>query len=186
MSSDKEVAVDLTGIGSGEFDDKQLFTKKGNDYSAHFTFNSKTMAASQGQQELDDFSKTMMKSFVVKYSVELPYKNLSNNATNVENDGKKLIWNLDLLNDNDIKYSFNFSGKGNIPWLYIGIGAGALVVIIILCVVLGKGKNCKCDNCSCDKKEEVKPVEPKVEEVVEKTEEVVEPKVEEVTESNNE
>ena len=192
ISNDKEVSVELLGILKGEFDDTQLFTKNNDKYTAHFTFNMDTLVKESGE-EMDEMTKAMMSMAGFKYSIELPYKNLSNNASTVENDGKKLTWTLDGTKDNEIKFSFDFNGKKEIPWLYIGFGAGALLVIIVLCIVLGKGKKCDCSNCTCDKKEvDDTPVEPaleKTEEPVienEKPEVVEEPVVEEVTEETEE
>lgn len=188
ISNDKEVSVELLGILKGKFDDTQLFTKNNDKYTAHFTFNMDTLVKESGE-EMDEMTKAMMSMTEFKYSIELPYKNLSNNASTVENDGKKLTWNLDGTKDNEIKFSFDFKGKKEIPWLYIGIGAGVLLVIIVLCIVLGKGKKCDCSNCTCDKKEEnntkAEPtVEVKEETVIEneKPEEAEEPVIEETTE----
>ncbi len=182
ISGENDVIVELTDILNGKFEGNQLFKKSGDDYSAHFK-----VSVSNLNEGSDQDISAFKGLFKMTYVVELPYKNLSNNATKVENDGKKLTWNINVDKDTEIKYSFNFKGKGNIPWLYIGIGAGALVLIIIICIVVSKGKKCDCSNCSCDKKEETyTPVddvkdtyEPAVEETTQVTETVVEPVAEE-------
>lgn len=163
ISDSKEVIVDLTSIQDNKFDDKQLFKKSGDTYSAHFTFNTKNELAE------NDTDLSMIKDmFKVSYSVELPYANISNNATKVENDGKKLTWEIELGKDTDIKYSFNFTGKKPFPWLYVGIGCGALVVVIIIIVVISKCKSKKSSPV-------VQQVEPVVEPVTEVKEEVEQP-----------
>ena len=133
ISSDKEVVVELTNVPDGDFDDSKLFTKKGDNYSAHFTFDSS-----------DGYDATEMKDyesmFKLSYSVELPFKNLSNNATTVENDGKKLTWTIKPGVKTDIKYEFNFTGKKPLPWLYIGIGCGAVVLVVVVILIV---KSCK-------------------------------------------
>lgn len=175
ITGDKEVVVEFAKMGSGSLDDKQLFSKSGDKYSAHFKFSMED----QTKDSKDMLTDEVKKSFELKYSVELPFKNLSNNATKVENDGKTLIWELDPTKNTDIKFSFNFTGKSEskIPWLYIGIGAGALLVIIVICMVASKGKKCECSNCNCENKvEEPKTVEPVAEPVVEENN---------VTEENN-
>ena len=197
ISGTKDVVVEFAKMGNGELDDTQLFKKSGDKYSAHFKFS----MGDQTKDSKDMITDEIKKSFELKYTVELPFKNLSNNATKVENDGKTLIWELDPLANTDIKFSFNFTGKSGLPWLYIGIGAGALLVIIVICVIASKGKKCDGSNCNCEKKEEV--VEPVVEETVEEvanevveeaapieetveTEEVQEETTEEVVEENTE
>lgn len=187
ISGDKDLTLELSEISSGDFDDKQLFKKDGKKYTAHFTFNTADDLKDSGT----DIS-SMKDYFKLSYSVELPYKSISNNADKVENGGKKLTWDIEIGKDEDIKYTFTLDGSnpGGIPWLYIGIGAGALVLIIIICLVVTKGKKCECSNCNCEAKEEVKPEpaqvsEPVAQPVVEETpiEEapVAEPVVEEVS-----
>ena len=177
ISGSKEVVVDLTKLGEGSFDDKQLFKKSGNKYSANFKFTIDEESSKQAAQYKDLFK--------MSYTVSLPTKNTSNNATKVEDDGKTLIWEIAPDKTTEIKYSFKLGEGGcEIPWLYIGIGAGALVlIIIIILIVKGCKKNCKCDcsNCDCAKEEKVEEVAPVVEEpkVEEVTPVVEEPKVEE-------
>ena len=178
ISSDEEVTVPLYGIFNGEFNNSKLFTKKNDEYSAHYTFDLDTLKDESGQ-EMDSITKVMSLASL-KYTVELPYKNLSNNANTVENDGKKLIWTLDGTKSNDIKFSFKFKEKCNFPWIYVGIGAGALLIIIILCVVLTKGKKCDCSNCNCTKEEATEePKEVSEEPIVEEIKEEVTDEVKE-------
>lgn len=181
ISGDKEKIIEISDISNGEFSDSQLFKKDGKKYSAHFTFKTADDMKDSGT----DFS-SMKDLFKLSYTVELPHKSISNNATKVENDGKKLIWDIEIGKDTDIEYSFTLDGSnpGGIPWLYIGIGAGALVLIIIICLVVTKGKKCECSNCNCENIE-VKPAqeETQTQPVVE---EVSEPVVEEVKETTEE
>ena len=186
ISGDKEVVVELVNVSEGQLDDKQLFTKNGDKYSAHFKFGIKDLmdSSKEEMQGMDQLVSLMLATAELNYTVELPYKNLSNNATTVSKDGKTLTWKLATDKNTDIKYSFNFTGKeeSKIPWLYIGIAGGALLVIIIIIIIVSKCKKCDCSNCSCDKKEVVNQ-QPKVEEVTEPVieevkEEIVEPVVE--------
>ena len=133
ISSDKEVVVELTNVPDGDFDDSKLFTKKGDNYSAHFTFDS---SDGYNESEMKDYESM----FKLSYSVELPFENLSNNATTVENDGKKLTWTIKPGVKTDIKYEFNFTGKKSLPWLYIGIGCGAVVLVVVIILIV---KSCK-------------------------------------------
>ena len=188
ISSSKDVVVELTNITDGKFDDKQMFKKSGNKYSANFRFT-----VDESQSEMIEQYKSLFK---LSYVVELPSKNTSNNATKVENDGKTLIWEITPEKTTDIKFSFKL-GKSEFPWLYVGIAAGAVVlIVVIILIVCGCKKNCKCNcsNCECtnnepkeeNKVEETPVVEEPVEEVNEPAVEetpVTEEPVEEVTEA---
>ncbi len=133
ISDDKEVVIELTDIGDGKFNDSKLFTKNGDNYSAHFTFDTSDGYDSQEMSSVESM-------FKFSYTVELPAKNLSNNATTVENDGKKLTWTIKPGTKTDIKYEFNFTGKKPLPWLYIGIGCGAVVLVVVVILIV---KSCK-------------------------------------------
>lgn len=111
-----------------------------------------------------DYSKLLelSKEMEIKFIVNLPSKNLSNNASSVDNDGKTLTWNLTsnlasssaagsgnaTLPNNDagstnnlvpINYSFSMLNMGSI-YLVSGIGVLLLIAIIVLVVFKIKKK----------------------------------------------
>ena len=90
----------------------------------------------------EDYSSDMdlsmlMASMDLKYTVSLPYKVLSSNATTTENDGKKLTWNLMDSNLENIEFSFELYNMTNI---YIAAGIALAIIIIIIILIIKKRK----------------------------------------------
>lgn len=79
----------------------------------------------------------------ITYTVNLPEKAINNNATNTENDGKKLTWKLTTQSDNKIEYVFEIKNMTNYYILYGGIAAGVVIVILIIIMIIKKGKKGK-------------------------------------------
>lgn len=84
----------------------------------------------------EDYSK-MMSSMDLSFTVTLPYKALSNNATSVNNDGKELVWNLASTNQKSIEFEFELD-RFSIKPIIIVIGCifGGLFVIAIIVTVI--------------------------------------------------
>jgi hypothetical protein len=72
-----------------------------------------------------------------KYTVTLPYKPSSDNASAISDDGKTLTWDLLAQGNNTIKFTFDIY---NLTVVYIGVGVIALLLIglIILIIKLKK------------------------------------------------
>ena len=122
--------------------------------------------------------------FDVKFTVELPVKATSNNATEVTNDGKLLTWNL--LDTSEINFEFEYNEAAyNNSKLFLAILISIIFILIVGTVLILRLVN------KGNKPVETKPVvkevkeEPKAEEVEEKVKEEVkeEPKTEEVKET---
>lgn len=77
------------------------------------------------------------------YVVNLPEKTLTNNATNVSNDGKTLTWSLMQSQISNIEFSFELKNMTNYYILYGGIAAAVIIVIIIIILLIKKGKKGK-------------------------------------------
>ena len=77
------------------------------------------------------------------YVVNLPEKALTNNATNVSNDGKTLTWSLMKSQISNIEFSFELKNMTNYYILYGGIAAAVIIVIIIIISLIKKGKKGK-------------------------------------------
>lgn len=77
------------------------------------------------------------------YVVNLPEKALTNNATNVSNDGKTLTWSLMQSQISNIEFSFELKNMTNYYILYGGIAAAVIIVIIIIILLIKKGKKGK-------------------------------------------
>ena len=118
--------------------------------------------------------------FDVKFTVELPVKATSNNATEVTNDGKLLTWNL--LDTSEINFEFEYNEDAyNNTKIYIAILISVIFIVIIGTVLILRLVNK--GNKPTETKTVVKEVkeEPKTEEVKEEAKE--EPKTEEVKET---
>lgn len=89
--------------------------------------------------DTDDYS-SMMSGMDMSINVKLPYKALSNNATEVTNDGKDLKWNLTTSGAQSIDFEFELYNMTTI-YICIALGVVLLVGVIVLIVVLvSKGK----------------------------------------------
>ncbi len=127
LSKDKEFDVDMGKFGEEDFDEK-FFSKSGNGYKANLVFDftdmdmSDTDTSGVSADELKDAIK-------VEYRLNLPVKATKNNATKEENNGKTLIWELELGKKNVVNYEFNLEGGSSVP----------VVVIIVLAVVVCDG-----------------------------------------------
>ena len=163
-STDKDVEYSLSELAKESTDKKYMFkVTKGflkNKYSAKFTFSTSDSNSSSESKEIDDeinnndqvitndtdgnFNidnlSSSMKNMDLTYSVELPYKALSNNATNVENDGKKLSWNLVSTGKNTIEYEFELFNMTNV-YILIGGGLAILSVAAVVIFMIMKKKN---------------------------------------------
>ena len=86
---------------------------------------------------LDDFDySTLLSSMELTMKVNLPYKALSNNATEVENEGKTLTWDFMKLKDENIQFEFVMY---NIPNIIITI-IGIVLLLILIVLLLTKNK----------------------------------------------
>ena len=86
----------------------------------------------------NDYSK-MMKNMDLSFTVTLPYKALSNNATTVKNDGKELVWNLAASKDKkSIEFEFELDEFNIKPIVIIAISifGGLLVIAIIVTIIM--------------------------------------------------
>lgn len=116
-----------------EIEDSNLFVKKNNKYKLKLTELSEE---STETGSLDDYNIP----FEVLFTVTLPNKSISNNATNVSEDGKTLTW--DLTKSETVELEFEL-GKNN-NFIYFIIGGGILLLIsIVLIFVLKNKKNNK-------------------------------------------
>ena len=91
--------------------------------------------------DTDDYDySSMMSGMDMSINVKLPYKALSNNATEVTNDGKDLKWNLTTSGAQSIDFEFELYNMTTI-YICIALGVVLLVGVIVLIVVLvSKGK----------------------------------------------
>ena len=101
----------------------------------------------------------MMKYMDLSFSVTLPYKAISNNATTVNNDGKELVWNLASTNDvKSIEFEFELYRFSLVPTITVVIAVigGLFIIAIIVTVIMAiaGGKKPKKQEQQEEKKEE--------------------------------
>lgn len=154
VSTEQEIT---SNIGLSESSDQPIFKiKKGffkNKYQAKIvsTDSSKVtdqLDSSETNTDEDDFSSdmiteeedtslddidysSMLASLDMKFSVNVPYKALSSNATEVSNDGKSLTWKLTELKEDEMKFEFELYNTNNII-LVAGVTDVLLIILIIL------------------------------------------------------
>ena len=83
--------------------------------------------------EDDDFDFSSMSEMDLSFQVKLPYKAISNNATNVNDDGKSLEWELTTDEATSIEFSFELY---NMTTIYFLIGVVSLIVIILIVIII--------------------------------------------------
>lgn len=96
-----------------------------------------------GDSDFDSDIMGLAGEMEFSYVVNLPEKALTNNATNVSNDGKTLTWSLMQSQISNIEFSFELKNMTNYYILYGGIAAAVIIVIIIIISLVKKGKKGK-------------------------------------------
>lgn len=85
-----------------------------------------------------DYSDFVMDdSMDLKFTVILPTKAISNNATEVSDDGKKLVWDLTKLDISNDEIQFEFEMVNTYPIILIGL-IGLIVLLIIVVFIMSK------------------------------------------------
>lgn len=138
ITKEEDKTIDINKVLSEEetFDDSQFFSKKGNTYKASLLFDFK--GGSIDGEEVN--MSSMSDSFEMKYTIKLPSKAKTNNATEVSKDGKTLTWNLKYGEKNQVDFTFDLDNNSNMI-MYVGIGAFALAIVGSVALVLSKKKN---------------------------------------------
>lgn len=134
---------DLTGtdsnakydfFGEENLDNAKLFIKTSKGYKSNFTGDMKnddSLGASTSYA-------SQMSLFEVTFSVTLPNKPSSHNATSVSKDGKTLTW--DLTKEPNIEFEFN-TGANYMLYASIIVLIVVVVAVVIILTVKPKKKN---------------------------------------------
>lgn len=151
--------------------DSNMFSLKDGVYSANWIISEDDTET----EEMEGVDSELLNNLInITYTITLPNKPLSHNATSVSEDGKTLTYVVKYDENqkmNDIKFSFDFATEPTKAtpseidnMLYYIIGGSALIVIILVIVIVsivkGKNKNTKKENIN-----EIKPEETKKEEM---------------------
>ncbi len=134
ISTDKEVVVSLDEYLNDPKSDIKFFQKVGkNKYKANFTIDTRS-------EDFDSETASLYDSNIdISYSVTLPSKAISHNATKVE--GNTLTWKVKFNTLTNINYEFSM-GRNNTLLIIAGIIGVAIVAIVIVVVVkTRKNKN---------------------------------------------
>ena len=136
--------------------DAKIFEKSDNTYTADFVinfFDDINLDELQGEEYLDYLTEavTYDEMLELNLKVTLPYKAKTNNADQIEDDGKTLIWKLNPSTTNNIKFTFSLDKESNKKISIIStiknklksinktvyiIIAGAVVVLITLIILI--------------------------------------------------
>ena len=132
--------------------DSNMFSLKDGVYSANWIMAEDDKKA----EEMEGVSSEFLNNLInITYTITLPNKPLSHNATSVSEDGKTLTYLVKYDENqkmNTIKFSFDFATEPTKVtsteidnMLYYIIGGSALIVIILVVVIISivKGKNKK-------------------------------------------
>ena len=116
--------VYINDNNSDELLGKDLFTKNNDVYSANLVYS---------LVDKDEYDEV---NFINTFSVNLPRRNVSNNADKVVNSGKTLIWNIKNGEEKNIKFSFKLNdNKG-----YLVIASLIFDIDIILAIIILRRK----------------------------------------------
>ena len=80
---------------------------------------------------------SLMNNMDMKFTINLPYKAISSNATTVNNNGKQLTWDLTKFSEDNIEFSFDLYNMTNI---YIAVGLAIILIIVIIIIIIKKRK----------------------------------------------
>lgn len=161
VSSVNDATYDLSGLlDSSKSESKVFKLKKGflkNTYTASFKFDSSDSdlndSTNNDTTTDDDFTldndtttdsnfdfSNVNTNMDLSFTVKLPYKAISSNATTKNNDDKDLSWNLSSTGEDKIEFSFALYNMTNI---YICAGVVILLIIIVIVSSLNKKNNNK-------------------------------------------
>lgn len=99
--------------------------------------NDMAMLLRNSNDDYSDFENMFMANMDLRFSVRLPHKALSHNATTVKEDDKLLVWNMANQNLPSIDFEFELYNMSNI---YLLIGIVFMVGAIFVKVFLDKNR----------------------------------------------
>jgi len=131
--------IKLSNYGQKDFDYNKIFSyKKGiinNTYSAYFDFES--LITKYNKLNIKEETKITTEDYIKKseytFTLTLPNKPVSSNATSISDDGLTLTWKLDPTKDNEVNFIFKMNNKTNI---IIISSISGLIILLILFIVL--------------------------------------------------
>ena len=154
VSTEKDTMFNLNDIFNGEKLSDIFTVKKGffkNTYIVKIGEEESTDMTNELEDDLnstysndsllatDDADLSMLlNSMDINFTINLPYKAISSNATNTENDGKTLVWQPTSASNSSSNIEFSFE-LYNMTNIYLMVGIVILIIVIIILIV----KHCK-------------------------------------------
>lgn len=121
-----------------EIKNQKIFTKDGNTYKGNITI--------EKDEEENQYSEAMQQGLKtnITFTIKLPQKAISSNATNTSQDGKTLTWDLtkDIKNI-EFEFSFKQDLDKKLIWASITSLIIAIIIFTIIMLVINKKKNNK-------------------------------------------
>ena len=155
VSTEKDTMFNLNDIFNGEKLSDIFTVKKGffkNTYIVKIGEEESTDMTNELEDDLnstyyndsllttDDADLSMLlNSMDINFTINLPYKAISSNATNTENDGKTLVWQPTSASNSSSNIEFSFE-LYNMTNIYLMVGIVILIIVIIIILVV---KHCK-------------------------------------------
>ena len=143
--------VTISNIIENDFDYSTMFTKKTtffkDTYTANFIYtidkyqelyNPKEEEYENTETENEQEEVNLDNDVSVKYTIVLPSKAESNDAKEVKDGGKTLIWNISNNGETKINFTFSYLNYNHI--FMIALGAVALIIILITIIIIVKKK----------------------------------------------
>lgn len=106
------------------------------EYEKSMSENENSTEEASDSEELTDENvenyMNLMSEMEFTFNITLPYKAISNNASDVSENGRSLKWNIGVDGQKDIEFEFSILNMSHI----IMLGGGVILLIILLFVVL--------------------------------------------------
>ena len=155
VSTEKDTMFNLNDIFNGEKLSDIFTVKKGflkNTYIVKIGEEESTDMTNEIEDDLnstysddsllatDDADLSMLlNSMDINFTINLPYKAISSNATDTENNGKTLVWQPTSASNSSSNIEFSFE-LYNMTNIYLMVGIVILIIVIIIILVV---KHCK-------------------------------------------
>jgi hypothetical protein len=111
------------------------------------------------KEYIDIINNDFNSDYEIKFEVNLPSKNISNNATEVTNDGKTLLWKGNYFNENKIEFTFSIFNRNSIVIIIISL---LILVVLVIFLLIFYGKYKKDKNKFISKNTNIDNILPKI------------------------
>ena len=144
ISDSKQFDVTINSFYEDDFNKKNIFKVETgflqNTYTAKLSYDTSSTDMDNedyegmvDSSELTPEQEALMKEMESTFTVNLPSKSISNNATAVSNEGKKLMWDFIKEPNKNIEFTFKMWNTKN---LYITLGCGGVFVLFLLVLTI--------------------------------------------------